>query len=209
MKLSTPLLPKGAISEVFGASSCGKTALMHAFLAEAAGGLDGAPESGECCAVIDVLNAFDPYTAAQAGVNLRRLLWVRGAGGRNSVPVLVEHAFKAVDLLLHSGGFGLVVLDLSEVQPRDLNRIPLSYWYRFRLTVQNTPTRFIVAADVPVVKSCARLQLEAKREQALWNGPVFDGLECRMEPRKMRNIPVVMNGVMNPPNHLRSLPLAG
>jgi hypothetical protein len=190
-------LPKGAISEVFGSSSCGKTALLHSFLAEAAGG-------GECGCVIDVLNAFDPLSAAQAGIDLRRILWVRGKGRESQVRI--DHTFKCVDMILHGGGFGVVILDLSEVQSRDLNRIPLSYWYRFRLAVQNTPTRLIVAVDVPIVKSCARLQLEAKRESILWNGPVFGGLDCAVETRKTRLVPVV-NSVIK--SDLRNLPLAG
>jgi hypothetical protein len=197
MKPAISTLPKGAISEVFGSSSCGKTALLQSFLAEAAGG-------GECGCIIDVRNAFDPLSAAQAGIDLRRILWVRGRGAGSEVRI--DHAFKCVDMILHGGGFGVVILDLSSVQPRDLNRIPLSYWYRFRLAVQNTPTRLIVAADVPIVKSCARLQLAAKRESILWNGPVFGGLDCAVEPRKTRAVPVVNSVIAS---DFKRLPLAG
>ena len=133
--------------------------------------------------VIDARGAFDPFSAAQAGVNLRRLLWVRG--DRH-----IGHAFKAADLILHAGGFGLVVLDLCEVPARELNSIPLSYWYRFRLAVENTPTRLIVAADQPVVKSCARVQLEVKRQRLVWEGawrgPVFAGIDFEIATRKAR-----------------------
>ncbi len=227
MKPAISTLPKGAISEVFGSVSCGKTALLHSFLAEAAGG-------GECGCVIDVLNTFDPLSAAQAGIDLRRILWVRGKGGGSHGHIAhghiegkprIDHAFKSVDMILHGGGFGVVVLDLSGVQPRDLNRIPLSYWYRFRLAVQNTPTRLLVVADVPIVKSCARLQLEAKRESILWNGSqsgalskVFGGLDCAVEPRKTRVVPVVTNVVTNVITNVitsvitrdfKALPLAG
>ena len=197
MKPAISTLPKGAISEVFGSASCGKTALLHSFLAEAAGG-------GECGCVIDVLNTFDPLSAVQAGIDLRRILWVRGQGGGSQIPI--DRAFKSVDMILHGGGFGIVILDLSGLQPRDLNRIPLSYWYRFRLAVQNTTTRLLVAADVPIVRSCARLQLEAKRESILWNGPVFGGLDCAVEPRKTRVVPV-LNSVIT--SDFKALPLAG
>ena len=94
--------------------------------------------------------------------------------------------FKAVDLILHAGGFGVVVLDLCEVPVRDLNRIPLSYWYRFRLAVDHTPTRLIVAGDQPLVKSCARVQIEVKRERLLWRGPVFEGIGFELVHRKAR-----------------------
>ncbi len=132
--------------------------------------------------MVDSRGAFDPLSASRAGVDLRRLLWVR-AGHR---PTSDRSAFKAADLILHAGGFGVVVLDLCDVPLRDLNSIPLSYWYRFRLAVENTPTSLIVTGDQPLVKSCARVQLEVKRERLLWRGPVFEGIDFEIVPRKAR-----------------------
>ena len=165
-------LPKGAISEVFGVVSFGKTLFLNGILAEECA-------RGEFCALVDSRDAFDPSSAAQAGVDLRRLLWVRG--DRH-----IGRAFRAADLILHAGGFGVVVLDLCEVPARELNCIPLSYWYRFRLAVENTPTRLIVAANQPVVKSCARVQLEVKRQRLVWRGPVFAGIDFEISTRKTR-----------------------
>ena len=162
--------PPGAISEVFGAASCGKTALLHHFLAEASA-------RGEFCAMVDGRGAFDPHSAAAAGVNLGRLLWLRGHARLDSI-------FKATDMILHNGGFGVVVLDLCETPARDLNSIPLSYWYRFRLAVENTPTRLLVMGDQPLVKSCARVQIEVRRGRFLWRGPVFEGIDFAAESRK-------------------------
>jgi recA bacterial DNA recombination protein len=163
-------IPQGAISEVFGTVSSGKTMLLHRLLSEASA-------RNEFLAMVDSQDAFDPLSACQAGVNLRRLLWIRTHGH-------IDHAFKAADLILHAGGFGVVVLDLCEVPVRDLNRIPLSYWYRFRLAVENTPTSLVVTGDQPLVKSCARVQLEVKRERLLWRGPVFEGIDFEVAPRK-------------------------
>jgi recombination protein RecA len=165
-------LPKGAISEIFGSVSSGKTLVLQELLASSS-------TRGEFCAVVDSRGAFDPLSASQAGVDLRRLLWVR-AGHR------IDRAFKAADLILHAGGFGVVVLDLCNAPLRDLNSIPLSYWYRFRLSVENTPTSLIVTGDQPLVKSCARVQLEVKRERLLWRGPVFEGIDFELVPRKAR-----------------------
>ena len=165
-------LPKGAISEVFGVKSCGKILFLNEILS-----VESA--RNEFCALVDSRGGFDPFSAAQAGVDLRRLLWVRGDRR-------LEHAFQAADLILHAGGFGVVILDLCEVPARELNCIPLSYWYRFRLAVENTPTRLIVAADQPIVKSCARVQLEIKRQRLVWRGPVFAGIDFEIAPRKVR-----------------------
>jgi len=48
---------------------------------------------------------FRAAAAAETGIDFDRLLWIRCAAN-------IEHAFKATDLLLHAGGFGLVVLDM-------------------------------------------------------------------------------------------------
>jgi hypothetical protein len=165
-------LPKGVLSEIFGCASSGKTLVLQELLASASA-------RGEFCAVVDSRGAFDPLSASRAGVDLRRLLWVRGSHH-------IDLAFKAADLILHAGGFGVVVLDLCDAPLRDLNSIPLSYWYRFRLAVENTPTSLIVTGDQPLVKSCARVQLEVKRERLLWRGPVFEGIDFEIMPRKAR-----------------------
>jgi hypothetical protein len=168
------ILPKGAISEIFGCVSSGKTLVLQELLTASS-------TRGEFCAMVDARGAFDPLSASRAGMDLRRLLWIR-ANHR------IDRAFKAADMILHAGGFGVVVLDLCDVPLRDLNSIPLSYWYRFRLAVENTPTSLIVTGDQPLVKSCARVQLEVKRERLLWRGPVFEGIDFEMIPRKARAI---------------------
>lgn len=172
-----PSPPCGAITEISGALSSGRTTLTHAILAKATA-------DGEFCALVDGAGAFDPWSAAQAGVDLPHLLWVR-ANGR------LEAAFKAADLILHGGGFGVIVLDLCEASARDLNRIPLSYWYRFRRAVENTPGKLVVVSHVPLAKSCARLPLETRRESVLWRGspssaptPLFSGIQFAVHSRK-------------------------
>src|SRR4051794_9048677 len=63
-------LPRGAITEIFGPVSSGRTSTMISILAEANAG-------DEVCALVDGNDAFDPKSAAIAGVELNRLLWVR------------------------------------------------------------------------------------------------------------------------------------
>jgi hypothetical protein len=146
--------------------------LTHAILAQATA-------AGECCAMVDAAGAFDPWSAAQVGVDLQKLLWVR-ANGR------LDAALKAADLILHSGGFGVIVLDLCEASAQELNRIPLSYWYRFRGAVENTPGKFVVVSHAPLAKSCARLPLETRRESAHWSGStsLFKGIDFAVQDRK-------------------------
>src|SRR5215471_4442564 len=93
-------LPRGGLTEIVGPASSGRTSLLHSILA-------GAASREEVCALVDASDAFSPHDAAEAGVELSRLLWVRCAHQ-------AEHALKATDLLIQGGGFGLVVLDLGD-----------------------------------------------------------------------------------------------
>ena len=148
-------LPRGAITEIFGPASSGRTSFMLSALAHAT-------THDEVCAVVDTSNVFDPSSASNAEINLERLLWIRCANN-------LEHAFKATDLLLQGGGFGLVMLDLADIATQDARRIISSWWYRFRRTLEATPTVLVVIAEESCAKSCAALALELKQETGLWS----------------------------------------
>ena len=139
-------LPRGAITEIFGSASSGRTSLMFSLLAYAT-------THEETCALVDTNDVFSPASAAEAGMDFDRLLWIRCAGN-------LEHAFKATDLLLQAGGFGLVILDLGDVAGKDARRIITSWWYRFRRTVEDRPTAITVISEEACTRSCAALTLE-------------------------------------------------
>jgi len=63
-------LPVGAISELTGAESSGRTSLALQFVA-------ARTAEERACAWVDVQDAFDPESAAANGVRLKQLLWVR------------------------------------------------------------------------------------------------------------------------------------
>src|SRR5204863_10141612 len=65
-------LPRGALTEIFGPSSSGRTSLLLSLLTQMTA-------REEVCALVDSTDAFDPLSAEAAGVDLRRLLWVRCA----------------------------------------------------------------------------------------------------------------------------------
>ncbi len=149
--------PRGAISEILGPESSGRTTLVHALLA-------AATAQSEICAYVDTDDSFDPVSAAAAGVALSQLVWIRC--GHNA-----GHALKAVDYLLHAGGFGAIVLDLCQVPPRISNSIPISYWYRFRRAIENLPPTILALVEKqPLARSCASLMLEIQRKKTLWTG---------------------------------------
>jgi recombination protein RecA len=149
-------LPRGALTEIFGPPSAGRTSLLHAILASAT-------KAREACALVDASDAFDPLTAEAAGVDLDRLLWIR-CGPKPA------NALKAADLLLQGGGFGLVVLDLGDIAPRQARRVPLTSWFRFRRAVENKPTCLVALEQEPCAQSCSSLVLEMRRLGERWSG---------------------------------------
>jgi len=170
-------LPRGAITEVFGPASSGRTSFMLSALAHAT-------NHEEVCALVDINNVFDPKSAARAKINCERLLWIRCANN-------LEHAFKATDLLLQGGGFGLVLLDLGDVPGKSARRIISSWWYRFRRTLEATPTALVVIAEESCVRSCASLALELKGEKCLWSSSdklktVSDGFTDRFKTDRFK-----------------------
>jgi recA bacterial DNA recombination protein len=141
-------IPRGAVTEIFGPASSGRTSLLFSLLAYAT-------THDEICAIVDTHDVFAPTVAAGAGINFDNLLWVRCNGN-------LENAFKATDLLLHAGGFGLVALDLADVAGKDAKRIISSWWHRFRRTVENKPVTVVVLAAESCVRACAAVSLELK-----------------------------------------------
>ena len=101
-------LPVGAITEMSGPECSGRTSLALSFLSSITCG-------GSVAAWIDVSDAWDPESAASAGVELARVLWVRCGVllKQNSAPE--REAFRLPEQYLvsplikkglHGGGFG-------------------------------------------------------------------------------------------------------
>lgn len=140
-------VPRGQISELVGPASSGRTTLMCSLLASAT-------RAGELVAVVDVLDRFDPVGAAAVGVELDRVLWIRGEGDQ-----AVARSIKALNLVLSAGGFGLVVFDAGGVPPRALGQLPFTTWLRVQRVIEGSDTACVLLADVPVARSPAGLSV--------------------------------------------------
>jgi len=274
-------VPQGAIVELCGSTSSGRTSLAFSMLAQATG-------RQEACAYVDVSDALDPMSLASAGVDLKRLLWIRCGdsdttrtkplpaqslskqssaeatnnsfpsphnltqkpkhirawqhprdqirGIETSLPSLMrnnadrtsplpgqtiatlpfpesanpprvvrhvyapvkfnhfsvlpqehrtaahtkksfasnkpwrrlEQALKVTDLLLHSGGWSFIVFDLGNIPWMDARRIELSTWFRFRRTIENTPSILLLLGEDACAKSCSSLVLYCQRKNDNW-----------------------------------------
>jgi len=146
-------LPRGGLTEICGPPCSGGTSLLVSALA-------ARTSSSEVCALIDGCDSFDPHSAKAAGVELQQLLWVRC---RN-----IDQAFRAADLLIQGGGFGLIALDLSGLPPETVRHVPLNVWFRFRRAVADTPTILVALEQESNAKTCASLVLQLAAERAHW-----------------------------------------
>ncbi|HEY2461666.1 MAG TPA: hypothetical protein VGI16_12705 [Candidatus Acidoferrum sp.] len=150
-------LPRGAMTEICGLPGSGRSSLLVSVLASRT-------ENGEVCALVDARDSFDPQTACAAGVDLRQLLWVRCQN--------IDQALRATDLLIQSGGFGLVAVDLSDLAPKTVRYVPLNAWFRFRRAVEDTPTVLMILDQEANAKNCASLVLRLDAEAVRWSETV-------------------------------------
>jgi recombination protein RecA len=172
-------LPRGCLTEIVGPASSGRTSLLLSVLA-------AVTARQEVCALIDAEDSFSPHSAADAGVQLSSLLWVRCGHS-------AEHALKAADLLIQGGGFGLVAMDLGDTAPATARRISLTSWFRLRRAVEHTPTVLLALARQSNAKSCASLVIECGRNRENWSGArhisrLLRGFEVRAQSTKRRKL---------------------
>ena len=199
-------LPRGALTEIAGPASSGRTGVMLAALA-------GATHQ-QICALVDASDSFDPASAAAAGIDLERLLWVRCSAGatsqarRNAAQSgfskaglprnagfafggVLEQVLKVTDLLLQAGGFGMVVLDLGDIPVESARRVPLTSWFRFRRAVEPTPTVLLLIEQEPCAKTCASLVLRMQAEAVCASDSSRDASTpaCRIESVNIPQVP--------------------
>jgi hypothetical protein len=206
-------LPVGAISELIGPASSGRTSLTLAFLARRTA-------EGRACAWIDASDTLDPESAAASGVLLPQLLWVRccTAPALTAVPASapapaqtektraagifssprrhwthLDQALRATDLLLQAGGFATLVLDLGKIAREQGNRIPLATWFRFRQAADRARASLVVLGRASYAQSAAALVLECRPARALAAAETaLRGFEFQIERRRERFEPLAI-----------------
>lgn len=80
----------------------------------------------------------------------------------------LDQALRATDLLLNTGGFRAIVLDMGDVAPEQARRVPLATWYRFRLQAEKSRTLFLLMTRVPCANSCAVVSLHCEQGGIEW-----------------------------------------
>ena len=172
--------PRGRISEVAGAPSSGKTSLVFSALSQAT-------SRGETVAYIDSFDVFDPQSAVQAGVELSRLLWVRCGGS-------LEKASVASDIVIRSGGFGVVVLDLAAPDEgrssAGRSKLPAHNWFRFKQALEGSQVALVAVNLIPVAGSAASLVVRLERSETRWRPELQTNRESLRRPGLFKGLVV-------------------
>jgi len=210
-------LPRGCLTEICGPVSSGRTSVLLAVIA-------AATRRQEICALVDTSDAFDPQSATSAGVDFKRLLWVRCCAPNSYVRTRntnredssshannaslkaaalasensrnersessVEQALRVTDLLLQSGGFGLVVIDLADVPFKTARRIPLTSWFRFRRAVEHTPTVLLVISQQSCAQTCASLLLGLNGIEKVFSMPAASTSDAPAHAQLLRGLSI-------------------
>jgi hypothetical protein len=210
-------IPVGHFSEIVGPRSSGRTSLLVSLLATLTA-------RGELVALIDTFDVFDAESADGAGVRLDHLLWVRGQACTPAFPLMasrqtgadraVERALKATNLVLQSGGFSLVALDLADAPVPALRRIPMNTWMRLQRVIEGQPSAGIVVGAAPLSRSAGGVSIllsaaSSGLPHGSWWRPdsettLFHGLESTVQIQRARLMP----GTANAPVRLRASAVA-
>jgi hypothetical protein len=147
--------------------SSGRTSLAWAWLG-------AATRRGESAALIDTFDRFDPATGDACGIELTRLLWVRGQAITKTAAAIdpawlpgaravegpgtllertIDRSLKALNLVLQSGVCTVVVLDFADVPPNGVRRVPQTTWLRLQRVVEGTDVACLLVGAVPLARS--------------------------------------------------------
>lgn len=166
--------PRGRIAELIGPGGSGRTSVLLGCLA-------GTTGRGALAALVDVTDGLDPLSARARGVALDQLLWVRCGGDART-------ALRAADVIVRGGGFDLVAVDLGDVPPGRLQRVPAAAVVRLQRAVEGTPTALLFAGLRRVAGSLAATALALAPARLRWGagGPGLL-LELATEARLVRS----------------------
>jgi hypothetical protein len=132
---------------------------------------------------------LDVESAAAAGIDLDRLLWIRGHVVTNQGLCrelnqrAIEQAIRAFTLVLQAGNFGLVVFDVAEAPADAVRRLPFTTWLRLQRMVEGSQTACVLVGSEAMARSSAGLTLQLGRRAEgsglRFTERLFDGLDVQ------------------------------
>lgn len=146
-------LQRGKVVELTARRATGRFAVAMAALA-------AATSAGEAAALVDLGDHFDPQLASAAGVDLRRLLWIR--------PQTLKQAVMAAEMITATG-FQLVILDVG-LHPLKGRRVPDASWVRLARTAEAHGTAMMVSSPYTLTGTSSEAVVAGGVTRARWLG---------------------------------------
>jgi hypothetical protein len=145
--------------------------------------LAAATSIGEAAALIDASDSFDPQLAEAAGVDLRRLLWVR--------PQTMKETVTAAEMT-GATGFQLVIIDIGARRPPG-RRVPDAAWVRLARVAESHGATILVSAPYALTGTTSEAMILAHAPRTRWlgrgNAPrVLAGVETKLKLEKHRRL---------------------
>jgi hypothetical protein len=165
---------------VHGPASSGRTAVAVSAVAQAT-------RTGALAAWVDPADRFDPASAADGGVVLARLLWLRGGAPATSG---LARAVSAASTLLGSGLFDVVVLDLVG-QTAEARRLPGATWIRLQRLIEQQACALVLLADAHLAHGPSGVSVALRAGAPVWSGAPGPGRLLKgagMEARSGRQL---------------------
>jgi hypothetical protein len=180
--------PRGQVSEIHGATSSGRTGLLLA-------GVARLTRAGSLVAWVDPYDRLDPSSAQAAGVDLARVLWIRGPS-RHADGRALPAAVSALGTVLGSGIFEMVVFDVAGAPAAAMRRLPGTTWIRLQRLVEDQPVALVLLADAHVSHGPGGVTLGLTARAPEWSGTasgrLLRGLGCEVRAGRtsLRGVPV-------------------
>lgn len=137
--------------------------------------LAAATSAGEAAALIDVSDAFDPQAAEAAGVDLKRVLWIR--------PKTLKQAVAAAEMITATG-FQLVVVDAGP--PPLKGRVPDAAWVRLARAAEAHRNALVISSPYPLTGTTSEAMLRAAASRGRWSGGLLTGVTTTVKLEKHR-----------------------
>lgn len=128
---------------------------------------------------------LEPLPSPRA-VRVKAVQHQRESVSRNCSWTALEHALRATDLLLQSGGFGLIVLDLGDTPAEMAWRVPLATWFRYRAGCERSRTSLLLLTQHPCARSSAELVMRFEAGEMEAEGKVLTGFSFRAQLERQR-----------------------
>jgi recombination protein RecA len=160
-------LRRGQLSEIVGPRSSGRSTVLCRLFA-------AATARGEVVALVDSSDRFDPSTAAEVGVDLSRLLWIRGHADPIRERADPARALKALNLVVQAGGFGVVAFDLADVPAAAIRQFPYTTWMRLSRVIEGSQTTLVLLGADRIARSpggvTVTLHEQGRGPRGVWSG---------------------------------------